>query len=73
MFRIPTAAEEAWIVKHCRKDKIENVGHNPDLYERWLAGRFQEIFDFKENYVDTNEVQTTTTEDLLSKTAKLAI
>lgn len=73
MFSIPTAAEDAWIVKHCRKDKIENVGHRPDLYERWLAGRSREVEDFKANFVDIKNEEKRTTEDLLKRTPKLAL
>lgn len=68
--RIPTAAEEAWIVKHCRKDTIGNVGYRPDLYERWMAGRKLETFEFKASYVDSEGDQTNAME-MLRKTAKL--
>ena len=34
--RIPKKEEEKWILKHCRKEKDENVDYRPDLYEDWF-------------------------------------
>lgn len=70
--RIPTAAEEAWIVKHCRRDTIGNVGHKPDLYERWMAGRRMEDLDFRGNYTNVEE-STNSANNMLQRTARLAL
>jgi len=49
--RIPTAAEEKWIMENCRKAWDEPVGYRPDLYEYWTSGRADE------EYIEENEEQ----------------
>ncbi|CAH0554373.1 unnamed protein product [Brassicogethes aeneus] len=39
---IPKKEHQDWIVAHCRADKDFPVGHQPSLYEFWMAGRTME-------------------------------
>ncbi|KAK9747347.1 hypothetical protein QE152_g5370 [Popillia japonica] len=45
VLRIPTAAEEKWIMHNCRKAWDEPVGYRPDLYKHWTTGRMNEVYD----------------------------
>lgn len=53
IIRIPTAAEELWIITNCRKAWDEPTGYRPELYPRWFTGRRSDLDKSKsQNEID---------------------
>ncbi|KAI4460330.1 morn repeat-containing protein 5 [Holotrichia oblita] len=66
VLRIPTAAEEKWIMHNCRKAWDEPVGYRPDLYKHWTTGRMTEVYDEEATpVVEETEADVQSKEDLI--------
>ncbi|XP_018336656.1 MORN repeat-containing protein 5-like [Agrilus planipennis] len=66
ILRIPTAAEEKWIIKHCRKGWDEPVGYKPELYEVWTTGTASSLHKFVHEDSKDSTVESSNSSDLSS-------